>query len=221
MARSNGDSAKTAELELENDELKSENQQLKQRLAQREHDTAEIADALREAQQNNTGGAWQTKTYLLIFWAVVGSRLLLTTYCPWLLSGFLSLIAEVLVIGPASVTLWRWASGEVRKNLSDGLVKCAVMVAGLFVTAMIYSDGEFIHGYMAHVFMFGPLTIPVNEPQAFGYRPMWAFLWLSLVMLLMLSPFCEWIKRSMARNPKEWFQPGVDEGESYDGFREN
>jgi len=221
MTKSSVDSARVAELELENDELKSQNEELKQRLAQREHDTAEIVDALNAAEKNGGGGLWQTKTYLLIFWAVVGVRLLLTSYCPWLLSGFLSLIAEVLVIGPATVCLWRWGSGEVRKDLGSGLIKSVVMLGGLFVTAMIFSDGQVVHGYMAHVFTVGPLTIPVNEPQAFGYRPMWAFLWLSLVMLLMLSPFCEWIRQNMARNPKEWFQPGMDREEAYDGFREN
>ena len=215
MPRKDDDPARIAELELENDELKREYEALKQRFAQREHDTAKIADALNEAQGNGGGESWQPKTYLLIFWAVVGVRILLTSYCPWLLFGFVSLIAEVLVVGPASVCLWKWGCGEVRKDLGDGLVKCAVMLAGLFVTAMIYSLGEVIHGYMIMVSAEGLTREPLQGP------PLWAFLWFSLLMLLMLSPFCQWIKQNMTHNPKDWFRPEMGEGEAYDGLGEN
>lgn len=208
MTRNGDDSERVAELELEN-------KQLQQRLAQREHDAAEIADALEAAKG---GEPWQTKTYLLIFWAVIGVRILLTSYCLWLLYGFVSLIAEVLVIGPSSVCLWKWAYGEVRKDLGNGLVKCVVMAVGLFVTAMIFSEGEVTHGYLNIVTAYGQVREPLVR------EPLWAFMWFSLLMLLMLSPFCEWMKHSLAQNPKEWFKPEGEQeevAEVYDGLGEN
>jgi hypothetical protein len=204
--KNNGDSARVAELELEND-------QLKQRLEQREHDAAEIADALREAQRNSGGGRWQTKTYLLIFWAVVGVRVLATNYCHWLTGGFLGVLIEVVFVGAAAGTLWRWASGEILRDLGGGLVKNTVMLIGLFVAAMMYSHGDLLQGTV------------FNPEIASSNMPLWVFLWVSLIMLLMLSPFCQWLRRSvvnLAQRRSSEPQDSYDvTEEAYDGLGEN
>jgi hypothetical protein len=207
MTRNNGGAATVEELQFKVEELQG-------KLAQREHDTAEIAEALEAAQKNGGGERWEPKTYLLIFWALVGARILMTNYCMWLAAGFVGLIAEVLFIGPAAGLLWRWACGEVLRDLGNGLIKCLLMLTGLFVAAMIFSAGFLLDGHV---------EIADGEMSA-AHRPLWSFLWLSFVMAVLLSPFCDWLKQNLvklARHPGETSREWFGKEDAYDGREED
>jgi hypothetical protein len=192
--------AQVAELELEIEELK-------QRLVQREHDTAEIVDRL--------GLPMQPRTYLVGLWVVIGVRLAL-----WMLlfpnnSGFLGLIAEVLFVGLSFMLAVKWVSGEARRNLGVCITKCCVLFSGLFVAALDFSGGRVLDGDMNG-----------------GGSPIGTLVWVSFLMVVMFSPFCPWLARSIAQfvqHPIEttrmmFRREGVreDEGELIDdGLGEN
>lgn len=181
--------ARVAELELEIE-------QWKEKYAQREHDTAKIVDELDAAKKGGSGSAWQPRTYSLVFLTFVGVRILATNHCPWLYFGFMGLLAEVLFVGPAAVLLWRWACGEIRRDIGNGIVKCVVMGGGLFVASMIFSQGAVLGGQMA---------IFTTSMEAITY-PGWTLLWLGFLVVILISPFCEWMKerlKQIAQHPVE------------------
>ncbi len=168
-----GSAAKLAELELENEELK-------QRLAQREHDAAEIADAL-EAAQGNGGrdnSHWKPKTYLIGLGGFIMFRLYVSVWLP--LDGFPGLVDEVLFVGFCFILLGKWLRAERGINAGIYVVKILVMALGLFVTALIASESRVLQGKM--------------EPIL---APFWAMLWMLGLMAVMLSPFCEWAAKSI------------------------
>jgi len=166
--------ARFAELELENEELK-------EKLAQREHDTAEIADALEAAQRNGGGSPVQPRVYLISLWGLI----VLTLFsCVLLgpLGGIPGLVREVLFIGFSFVLLGKWLVAERRGNAGVFVVKLLVLAIGLFIAALIASEGRVVEGHM--------------EPVL---APFWAVLWVSFLMAVMLSPFCMWVARSVAQ----------------------
>ena len=181
--------ARVAELELEIE-------QWKEKYAQREHDTAKIVDELNAAKKGGSGSAWQPRTYLLVFLTFVGVRILATNHCPWLYFGFMGLLAEVLFVGPATVLLWRWACGEIRRDIGNGIVKCVVLAGGLFIASMIFSQGFVLDGNV----------LVLNGQMSAGAYPAWTLLWLAFLVVILISPFCEWMKerlKQLAQHPVE------------------
>ena len=143
-----------------------------------------------------TVAAWQPRTYLLVFLTFVGVRILATNHCPWLYFGFMGLLAEVLFVGPASVLLWRWACGEIRRDIGNGIVKCVVMAGGLFIASVIFSQG------CRSRWSDGPIH---SSMEAITY-PGWTLLWLAFLVVILISPFCEWMKerlKQLAQHPVE------------------
>ena len=131
-----------------------------------------------------------------MFLVFAGTRILATNHCPWLALGFTGLLAEVLFIGPASVLLWGWACGEVRRDIGNGIVKCVLMASGLFSASVIFSQGFVIEGRVA-VF---------NGQMDAGFYPAWTLLWLAFLVVILISPFCEWMKerlKQLAQHPVE------------------
>jgi hypothetical protein len=194
-------------------ELEAQNEQLKEQLAKREHDTAEIADALEAAQKSGSNGTalWQPKVYMGLLGFLIMFCLYMSVWLP--LDGFPGLAEEVLFIGFCFVLLGKWLRAERGINAGVYVAKVFVMAIGLFVTALIASESRVLQGHM--------------EPVL---APFWAMLWVLGLMAVMMSPFCEWAANSIAdfvQHPAEtsrgWFARNSSEqvGESYDGFREN
>src|SRR5208337_5395208 len=100
--------ARFAELELENEELK-------EKLAQREHDTAEIADAL-EAAKRGGGRTHRPEVYLVVVWVVITARLIESMeITPSGDLGFL--LIDVFFVGLTFMFACKWMWAEIRLDM--------------------------------------------------------------------------------------------------------
>ena len=202
--------ARVAELEDENGELSErledserEVRDLQERLEQRERDTADIVDALEAAQREAEEARQQAtepahyvevavpepglppEAFLAALWFLLAGRLALIVWRPWsfLDDGLGALLVEIAFIGVAFLLLERWIDAEVDgEALSLVVCKTALLGWGIGLGAWIFSWGGVING-------------DLHSKTA----PELALLWLSLVLLLMVSPLCRWMVGWMGR----------------------
>ena len=140
-----GSAAKLAELELENVEYRRQNEELKEKLAQREEHQAMLVDKLREAQRGGNGSLWPPKIYLVGLGLLIVVRLAVRVWGQ--LYGFLGLASEVLFVGFAFVLLGKWLRAERGCNAAGVyIVKVLVLGVGLFVAALIATESTHITG---------------------------------------------------------------------------
>lgn len=191
-------SARVAELELENVELK-------ERLAQREHDAAEIADALEAAQKNGGGVAMKGNTALALLWALIVGWLLMCQFMP---GTVVTACVSFFELGSSFVVIGKWIRAERVNGWGVVVLKCIVLGGGLLIGLAIIGGG-------AAVLTFG-IVSPDLSPD--GHEIAAAF-WMSFVMLVLLSRFCEWLAREIAAfvaDPiltlRGWFRRDGDDG---------
>ena len=194
------DVTRVAELELENDELK-------QRLAQREHDTAKIVDEMDAAQRNGGGPTMQANTALALLWGFISAWLLTFIFAP---ESFVAGLMGFLMVGFGFVFVEKWIRAERSNGLGVLILKCIVLAFGLFAGVVIIGGGKII----------------TNDGNAHDH-PVLALFWISFVMLVALSKFCEWLAQGIAAfvddpilTMRGWFVREPQE-EGYDGRGEN
>lgn len=205
MPRKEDDPARIAELELENIELKQQKEDLKKLLLECEHDGAELAEALEVAK--NGGPVMQSNTAIALLWSLISALLLSLIFVP---ESFVPSLMSFLTVGFGFVLIGKWVRAERKNGIGLVILKCFVLAVGLFVALVIVGGGKII-------------THDSNAQD----HPIWALLWLSFAMLVMLSQFCEWLGNGIARfvddpilTVRGWFVREAKE-EGYDGQGEN
>ncbi|MGA2902546.1 MAG: hypothetical protein ABSD98_01840 [Candidatus Korobacteraceae bacterium] len=201
--------ARVAELEDENAELierlgdsERNASELQARLAKREHDQVTLLNKLeaakREAEEARQQAAscepapyvepappqpagWTPEAFLIALWFLLAGRLALIVWRPWsfLDDGLGALLVEIAFIGFAFLLLERWIDAEIdTEGWPLVLCRTALLGWGIGLGAWIFSWGGVING-------------DLHSKTA----PELALLWLSLVLLLMVSPLCRWMGR--------------------------
>jgi hypothetical protein len=198
-----GDPARIAELELENVELK-------ERLAQREHDAAEIADAYQAAKHDGGGSGMQANTWLAVLWGLIVGWLLMWHFVP--VGTVTTSIVSILALGFSFIVIGKWLRAERSNGWGVVVLKCLVFGGGLLIGLAIIGEGP-------AVLTFG-IVSPDVSPE---FHEIATALWMSFVFLVLLSRLCEFLARQMAAfiddplmTVRGWFAR-----DTYDGQRED